>query len=89
MVTIKGKIKTFSFLFEACPNSLCQVVEHFSDNTDIYYLHSANSSRATVMGWMLKHNLRPNVLIISTVTVKISRYIKREGEGDKQFTQQW
>lgn len=30
------KKKTFSLLFEACPNTLCEVAEYFSDNTDIY-----------------------------------------------------
>lgn len=47
-------------------------------------------SRTAILGWTFKHNLRPQMFIISTVRVvlKISRCIKREGKGDKQFTQQ-
>lgn len=65
------------------------MVERFSDNN--VFLASCEQSRVTVTGWILKHRLRPKMLVITTVrvTLKISRYIKGEEKGDNQFIQQW
>lgn len=40
-----GKNETFSLLFEVCPTTLWQVVEHLSDDAVIYCLHHANSHK--------------------------------------------
>lgn len=44
-------------------------------------LASCKQSRTTISSWVLKHNLRPQMFIISTVraALKISRRIKGEG----------
>ena len=86
MVIVKGKNKTFSLLSEACPNTLCQVVEHFRDNNCYLLLASCKQSRATIVGWVLKHNLSPKRLMISTVqvTLKISRHSKALRRGKER-----
>jgi len=87
MVIVKGKNKTFSLLSEACPNTLCQVVEHFRDNNCYLLLASCKQSTATIVGWVLKHNLSPKRTGYSKN--KQTHQSTEEGEGEKRFTQQW